>query len=84
MPDGQDSDNADRRSSDEVPTIEQATVGAKADVKNLRQLTSSSRAAQQKRDINQAQKGFKAMGEAIGKYFGNEGEEGGGHDKGSK
>ncbi|KAL2361764.1 hypothetical protein RJZ56_005332 [Blastomyces dermatitidis] len=80
MPDGQDSDNADRRSSDEAATIEEATVRVKADVRALQQLSSSGRAAQRKRDINQAKKGFRAVGEAVDKYFGKEGEEGGGHD----
>ncbi|EQL34492.1 hypothetical protein BDFG_03642 [Blastomyces dermatitidis ATCC 26199] len=84
MPDGQDSDNADRRSSDEAATIEEATVRVKADVRALQQLSSSGRAAQRKRDINQAKKGFRAVGEAVSKYFGKEGEEGGGHDKGRK
>nr|KMM71406.1 hypothetical protein CPAG_07713 [Coccidioides posadasii RMSCC 3488] len=35
-------------------------VGVKADVKSLQQLTSSGRAAQKKREHNQAQKGFQA------------------------
>ncbi|KLJ09420.1 hypothetical protein EMPG_15155 [Blastomyces silverae] len=35
MPDGQDSDNADRRSSGEAPATEEATVGVKVGVKTL-------------------------------------------------
>ncbi|KMP09544.1 hypothetical protein CIRG_09715 [Coccidioides immitis RMSCC 2394] len=46
----------------------EAMVGVKADVKSL-QLTSSGRATQKKREDNQAQKGFQAVSEAVGKAF---------------
>lgn len=56
--------------------IEEATVGVKADVKSLQQMSSSGRAAQRKRDENHAQKGFHALNEAVEKHLEQEGKDG--------
>lgn len=45
--------------------VEEATVAIKGDVKTLQQLSSSGRAAQERRENNQAQKGFKALDDAV-------------------
>ena len=47
----------------------EAVVGVKANVTTLQQLSSSGRAAQQKRENNQAQNGFKSLGEAVQDHF---------------
>lgn len=56
--------------------IEEATVGVKADVKSLQQITSSGRAVQRKREENHAQKGFRALDEAFEKHLEQEGKGG--------
>lgn len=56
--------------------IEEATVGVKADVKSLQQITSSGRVAQKKREENHAQKGFRALDEAFEKHLEQEGKGG--------
>ncbi|KAE8149393.1 hypothetical protein BDV25DRAFT_2891 [Aspergillus avenaceus] len=67
---------SDRRDSDsDNVTIEEATVGVKADVKTLQQLSSSGRAAQKKRDDNQARKGFMALDDAMERHLNEENEE---------
>ncbi|KAK2808547.1 hypothetical protein FQN50_004579 [Emmonsiellopsis sp. PD_5] len=78
MPDGHDADKTG--DLDEAATVKEATVGVKADVKTLQQLSSSGIASRKKREENHAQKGFKAVGEAVERYFGSGGEEGGKQD----
>ena len=66
---------ADKASSEQSKGKE-ATVGVKADVKTLKQLSSSGAAARKKRDENQADRGMRAIGSAIEDHLQQEGSQG--------